>query len=114
MKHIFNNRRSASKEAGQNNNRGSWFVNIKRFDMLAKPIPTFNVKGEETIKTNLGAFMSMVIAITVMYYSALKFVQLYTRHNPAISTYPIDRVYDIENPTNLNASNLMPAFKFSG
>ena len=80
--------------------------------MFAQPIPSFNVKGEETIKTNLGGAVSVMIAVLVLLYSVHKFGGLYNRSSPAIASYPIDTVVDEKNPIDLNASKLMPAFSF--
>ena len=75
---------------------------MKNFDHFAEPVPTFNVKGEETIKTKVGAFVSMMILVAVFYYGLLKSIDLESRGNPSIATYPITTVFDKENPINLN------------
>ena len=69
MKHIKNNR----KDNKSGKRHFSAFDKVKQCDMLAQPVPTFNIKGEETIKTNLGAFCSILIAILVLSYAILKF-----------------------------------------
>ena len=75
---------------------------MKNFDLFGEPVPSFNVKGEDTVKTKVGAFVSMMIFVTVVYYGLLKSIQLEARGNPSIATYPIETVFDKDNPINMN------------
>ena len=55
--------------------------------LIANLTISFNVNGEETVKTNTGAAISMIIAVIILYYAALKLVHLMGKNNPNISEY---------------------------
>ena len=69
---------------------------MQSFDMFAKPIPSFNLRGREAVSTRIGAFCSIIIAVVVFYYALLKSIKLYQRSNPTIASYDIkvDRSID--------------------
>ena len=43
-------------------------------DKFSDSVPSFNFKGDQSIKTGLGAFCSITISIIVFYYALLKFI----------------------------------------
>ena len=63
MRHIRNNRKGTKSAAGKPN---ACFERLLAFDMFAQPVPSFNVRGEETSRTNIGAFCSIMIAVVVL------------------------------------------------
>ena len=90
------------------------FRKMRQLDIFGQRIPGFNVKGEERVKTNFGAFLTVVMYSTIFYYTLLKFIHLYTHHNPTISTYAVDTNFFKDNPINLHATKMKPAFRFYG
>ena len=83
---------------------------MTRFDQFGQPIPSFNLKGQETIKTGLGAFLTLMMTILVLGYAIIKINHLVIHHSPNIATFPIDTVYLESTPLDLTASTLKPAF----
>ena len=62
-----------SKRVGKKN----WiFGKMMDFDKFSDSVPSFNFRGDQSIKTGFGAFCSVVISIIVLYYALLKFIQL--------------------------------------
>ena len=60
---------------------------LKHLDMLSMPLPSFKIRGEEEIKTNIGAFLSVLLVTILFIYGFLKLVQLEARANPSITSY---------------------------
>ena len=81
-------------------------------DKFSEAVPSFNFKGDLSIKTSVGAFCSTLISIVVLYYALLKFIQLQQGHNPTIATFPVETKFDADNPINLNDINFKAAFQF--
>ena len=101
----------SSKRLGQSNR---FIGKMMALDKFAYSVPSFNLQGDQKIKTSLGAFCSVAITTVVLFYALLKFIQLQERHNPTISTFTDDIIHDINNPINLNAINSKFAFVFTG
>ena len=89
------------------------FGKMMSLDKFSDPVPSFNFKGDQSIKTNVGAFFSIIISIVVLYYALLKFIHLQQGHNPMIATFPVETKFDVNNPINLNDINFKVAFDFS-
>ena len=106
MKHV-----RGSKRFGKTNR----FVGkILALDKFSYSVPSFNLRGDQSIKTGLGAFCSVALSIVVLFYALLKFIQLQERHNPSIATFPVEISFGKEDPINLNAINFKAAFQFLG
>ena len=60
-----------SKRLGTKNH---FFGKMMSFDKFSQSVPSFNFRGDQTIKTGLGAFCSISISIVVFYYALLKFI----------------------------------------
>ena len=99
-----------SKRVGNSN---KFFGKLMELDKFADSVPAFNFKGDQSIKTSIGACCSLAISVVVLYYALLKFLQLYERHNPTISTFPVETRFGLENPLNLNEIGFRAAFQFS-
>ena len=56
-------------------------------DMFPAPIPQFNSKGKDAVKTYCGGSISLVINYLFFLFAMIKFEQLITRHNPQIVEY---------------------------
>ena len=85
---------------------------MKRFDIFGQPLPSFNIKGEDVIRTKIGAAVSMMVLVIVLYYGAIKSFHLVTKHNPIIASYVEDAILE-NNPINLNEINFRAAFAFT-
>ena len=70
-------------------NRKKWQTGqvLQTFDAFGEPVPGFNVKGQNTVTSRTGGMITLLISIVVILYAAVKFVHLYTRHNPLLSSY---------------------------
>ena len=51
-------------------------------DLFPAPIPQFNSKGENGVKTYFGGLISLIILYLFFLFAVVKFEQLITRHNP--------------------------------
>ena len=105
MKHV-----RGSKRFGKNN---KFFGKMMSFDKFSYSVPTFNFRGDQSIKTGLGSCCSMVLTITVLYYALLKLIQLQGRNNPNIAAFPVEAAFDVDNPINLNDIGFRAAFSFT-
>ena len=56
-------------------------------DMFPAPIPQFNSRGKDAIKTYWGGLISLIINYLFFLFSMIKFEHLVTRHNPSIVEY---------------------------
>ena len=61
----------------------SLFLNI---DIFGKPVPSFNLEGKDTIKTTIGACMTLIMLILTLAFGLLKMRHLFERKNPIINT----------------------------
>ena len=60
-----------SKRVGANN----WlFGKMMDLDKFSDTVPSFNFRGDESIKTGIGAFCSIAVSIIVLYYALLKYL----------------------------------------
>ena len=82
-------------------------------DKFAYSVPSFNFKGDQSIKTGLGACCSITITIVVLFYALLKLIQLLEGNNPTVAAFPVDTKFDVENPVNLNEIGFKVAFQFT-
>ena len=99
-----------SKRLGKSNHFSSKMLDLDKF---SDTVPSFNYKGDQSIKTGIGAFCSITISIIVFYYALIKFIQLLERQNPTIATFSHETKFDPKNPLNLNAINFKAAFQFT-
>ena len=62
-------------------------------DAFGKRLPSFNIKGKDSVNTIAGGVFSIALYIVLFMYSALKFTHLASKHNPNISTfYKVDEL----------------------
>ena len=83
-------------------------------DIFGKQLPSFNLKGNEIVKTNFGAALTLFLGGIVLLYAVVKFIQLESRENPNITEYMETFITDSESPANLNSLNGRIAFSFEG
>ena len=53
-------------------------------DMFAEPIPQFNLKGKDAMRTYFGGLLSLLAYYLTFMFALNKFRHLITRHNPQI------------------------------
>ena len=53
--------------------------------MFGIPMVGFNARGESSIKTNIGAFITIIIMLIVLLFAAVKFIELNDKKNPVLS-----------------------------
>ena len=80
-----------SKRLGNSN---GFFGRMMDLDKFSDTVPSFNFKGDQTVKTGLGAFCSITISIIVLYYALLKSIHLSERKNPTIATFPVETKFE--------------------
>ena len=59
---------------------------VKRLDMFGAPVPSFNIEGQRSMKTNCGAIATiLMISITIM-FTLVKLEHLVLKKNPSLTT----------------------------
>ena len=58
---------------------------MEKVDMFGQKIPSFNLKGKDTVYTLAGALMSLLILIVLSLFASIKFIHLFDRFNPNVS-----------------------------
>ena len=102
---------SKSSTGSKKKNKGL-LTHMKRYDMFGRSVPSFNIKGDETLKTNLGAALTMILLAIVLLYSSVKFIELESRNNPNISSYYEAYLPTKEDAISLNNLNVRFAISF--
>ena len=80
---------SSNAVSKQKIGRRAWTIGevFKRMDAFGQNLPSFNIKGNDTISTILGGIVSLALIMVVMMYGGLRFSHLIEKHNPNISAY---------------------------
>ena len=65
---------------------------MKNIDLFRIPVPSFNFKSEDSIRTIPGAFISTIIGVTVFLYSMVKVIEIFDP-NPMIAKYQQEVYY---------------------
>ena len=74
MRRATNNRGILRGKTANSKNKTHFVDRMRRFDMFGQPLPTYNVQGEEFVKTKFGAFLTMLLMTVIMIYGTLKFI----------------------------------------
>ena len=69
-------------------------------DLFPAPIPQFNSRGEEAVKTYFGGLISLIIKYLFILFALVKFEHLMTRHNPQIVEYDETNALDATDEYN--------------
>ena len=87
---------------------------MTKFDMFGSPLPGFNLKGQKTMKTNLGALVSLFQITLVILFASVKFIELESRAGYDISSH--DQLYlsSRSNPANFSELDFKVAVSFVG
>ena len=93
-----------------------WHINrvLHQVDMFGKPIPAFNIKGENSVKSLAGGCLTLTIMGLVFTYAVIKGVQLINRSNPIMSEIMVPGYYSPIDMINLNEINFRMAFTIEG
>ena len=83
---------------------------IKRIDIFGKSVPTFNLKGENTVQTLTGGLFTFFMLCVFFTYGCLKFVHLMERHNPQLSQVTQEDVFNSDDLMNLKDMGFTFAF----
>ena len=81
---------------------------LENIDVFGSPLPQFNIRGQEKVHTRIGGVCTLLITSVVLLFAMVKFVHLYTKHNPTMSAYYKDS--DASKKINLNKLNMRIAF----
>ena len=87
---------------------------MQNLDLFQIPIPAFNVKAEESIKTLCGAATSMIILVTLFYYGLVKTIQLIDKSNVQIAKYEQGAESTVAVPFDYKSTNAKLAVSFQG
>ena len=60
---------------------------LLQLDLFGRPLPTFNIKGHEKVKTWPGVLLTILMFCTVITLSCLLGIRLYNGTNPIISEH---------------------------
>ena len=113
-------RQENSRKSGRTSRHGqpkpSWHIvnQLTNLDLYGRAVPTFNLKGETHINTSMGGLLSLVIMITTLAYTSLKFTELYTRADPFINETKIPDYYAQSDTLDLDKINFKFAFSIEG
>ena len=58
---------------------------LRKLDKFGQPIPAFNLKGEDKVKTSLGGLLTAAIMTTVLGYAIMKMYDLIVGADPIIN-----------------------------
>lgn len=79
---------------------------LYQLDIFGMRLPTFNIDGNDRIKTKLGGVFTLLIITTVLLYAIEKFSHMMARKNPLLSQMNID---SDDETINLNESGFRVA-----
>ena len=87
---------------------------FRNIDTFGKPVPMFNLRGQDEIRTSIGGVLTCLIAVLMLFYASIKFEQLIIRHNPTLSQYTEFNRFDLNDRLSLNEINFRFAFSVEG
>ena len=82
--------------------------------MFGKPIPAFNIKGENSVKSLAGGCLTISIMTLVFTYAVIKGIHLAQGSNPIMSEVMIPGYHSPTDMINLNEINFRMAFTIEG
>ena len=83
---------------------------FEQMDLFRRPLPTFNVKGRDSVPSCAGGCVSLVAMAVVLVYALMKFQDLLTRNSPSVTSY-VDR-HSIDSDEHLNLFDAGMRFAF--
>ena len=82
---------------------------LKSMDMFAADLPKFNMRGEESVKTNIGGCCSIIIIYVSLMYAAHKFNHLVNKHSPQVLSYEVADAFGEDDRLDTSQSDFMLA-----
>ena len=82
---------------------------LKKVDMFGAEIPEFNIRGDRSVKTNIGGCCSIIIICVSLLYAAHKFNHVITRHNPQVVSYEVTDAFGVDDRFKTSESDFMLA-----
>ena len=58
---------------------------LASIDIFGKPVPSFNLKGQEKVTTALGGLLSFAIVVILVLYATTKALVMIHRTNPIVN-----------------------------
>ena len=73
----------------------NWHINkqLLKVDAFGKEVPAFNIKGNPTINTPIGGFLTASILTLTLFYTLIKVNQMINHDNPVMSEFTIPAFY---------------------
>ena len=87
---------------------------LDAIDCFKKPMPTFNMRGRESIPSYAGCLLSFAIACIMVVYASIKFSHLMTKHNPSIASFTEEDAINPDDKFNFRDNGLKFAFGIEG
>ena len=82
---------------------------LKTFDIFSVKVPSFTMRSEESVKTNIGGCCSIIIIYIILMYAAHKFNHLATKSNPQITSYEMTDAFGVNDLFETSKSDFMLA-----
>ena len=77
--------------------RWNVFNFFAQFDLFAKPIPAFNVRGKDQVKTPIGGILSTIIITLTLGFAIIKWNELVARSDPIVNRNEVTNHYNFES-----------------
>ena len=87
---------------------------LDAIDLFPQGIPSFNIKGRDSVSSLSGGIFSLLIFAIMIFYSSVKFVHLISHHNPTVSSYKNEFYFDSSQEVDLYESSVHFAFGVEG
>ena len=81
---------------------------VKKFDIFGSKVPTFNIDGEDDVKTVTGGLLSLIIMMLTGIFGILKMQHLLERMHPEIHNNTVPLSFD--DDYSLESDDFMVAF----
>ena len=67
--------------------RPNWHLanSLTRVDLFGRTMPSFSLRGEDTIKTSAGGFMTLILFSIIIIFSYDKSLKVLQRTNPVVN-----------------------------
>ena len=78
---------------------------LRECDIFGRPIPAFNIKGKDKVKTAIGGILSAMIMTITLGYTIMNFYDLILKTNPIVSQNSIKNYFGKDYVFELKDSN---------
>ena len=89
-------------------------IQLPRFllniDMFGAPAPVLNLCKQNTVKTSIGAVMSMLIMFMTIIFALLKLQKMLLRERPDVVSFVDEAAFDSNMRYSLSDNDFMIAF----